>query len=106
MVSAAGLDVHDEGDLPVRKCARIASIPGHGNIGHVAERPREFIEGLIPRLGHGDNPLVGRSIPPHLMQHEGTRIAEVLRRFPPGNRRRDTQLQSPVNPGIDLGGGL
>ena len=86
--------------------ARITSIPGHGTSVMWPNVRREFIEGLIPRLGHGGNLLVGRSIPPRLMQHEGTRIAEVLRRFPPGNRRRDTQLESPVNPGIELGGGL
>jgi arginase len=57
-LSASGLDVHDEGDLPVQIWRPDSLNPRAQNAGAVTESIRELIERLIPLLTRGDTVLV------------------------------------------------
>ena len=55
---ASGLDVHDEGDLPVQIWCPDHLNPRAQNVDEVTESIRELIERLIPLLARGDTLLV------------------------------------------------
>jgi arginase len=55
---ASGLEVHDEGDLPVQVWRPDRLNPRAQNVGQVTESVRELIERLIPLLARGDTLLV------------------------------------------------
>jgi arginase len=55
---ASGLDVQDEGDLPVQIWRPDSSNPRAQNLGEVIESIRELIERLLPILERGDTSLV------------------------------------------------
>jgi arginase len=57
-LSASGLEVHDEGDLPVQIWRPDRHNPRAQNVGQVTESVRELTERLIPLLARGDNLLV------------------------------------------------
>jgi arginase len=57
-LSALGLEVHDEGDLPLQIWRPDRLNPRAQNVGEVTESIRELIERLIPLLARGDTLLV------------------------------------------------
>jgi arginase len=57
-LSALGLEVHDEGDLPLQIWRPDRLNPRAQNVGEVTESIRELIECLIPLLARGDTLLV------------------------------------------------
>ena len=57
-LSALGLEVHDEGDLPLQIWRPDRLNPRAQNLGEVTESIRELIERLIPPLARGDTLLV------------------------------------------------
>jgi len=57
-LSASGLDVHDEGDLPVQIWRPDSLNPRAQNVGEVTESIRELIERLTPLVVRGDTLLV------------------------------------------------
>ena len=57
-LSALGLEVHDEGDLPFQIWRPDRLNPRAQNLGEVTESIRELIERLIPPLARGDTLLV------------------------------------------------
>lgn len=57
-LSASGLDVHDEGDLPVQIWRPDRLNPRAQNVGEVTESIRKLIERIIPLLARGDTLLV------------------------------------------------
>jgi arginase len=57
-LGASGLEVHDEGDLPLQIWRPDRLNPRAQNVGQVTESIRELIERLIPLLARGDTLLV------------------------------------------------
>ena len=57
-LSASGLEVHDEGDLPLQIWRPDRLNPRAQNVGDVTESIRELIERLVPLLTRGDTLLV------------------------------------------------
>ena len=57
-LSASGLDVHDEGDLPIQIWRPDRINPRAQNIGQVTECVQVLIERLVPLLARGDKVLV------------------------------------------------
>jgi arginase len=57
-LTASGLDVHDEGDLPLHIWRPDRLNPRAQNVGEVSESIRELIERLVPLLQRGDTLLV------------------------------------------------